>query len=143
MEKDENLVELQPTKEAVTMDTGQNITNTTPSKDSMNDSKDPEKGALLPNKDKNNASNKNIRDSDIKAPVDNWRGNADYLLAAIGYSVDLANVWRFPYLAYKNGGGEWKFRKLSEMILNIFFTAFWYTCSVFLKDCWKLVWMWC
>ena len=34
-----------------------------------------------------------------------WRGSTSFILAAAGSAVGLGNIWRFPYLAAKYGGG--------------------------------------
>ncbi|KAJ8320366.1 hypothetical protein KUTeg_001953 [Tegillarca granosa] len=34
-----------------------------------------------------------------------WARKTEYLLSMIGYSVGLGNIWRFPYICLRNGGG--------------------------------------
>ncbi|MDN7247232.1 sodium-dependent transporter [Planococcus shenhongbingii] len=34
-----------------------------------------------------------------------WGTRAGFVMAAIGSAVGLGNIWRFPYVAYENGGG--------------------------------------
>lgn len=34
-----------------------------------------------------------------------WGSRAGFIMAAVGSAVGLGNIWRFPAVAYENGGG--------------------------------------
>lgn len=34
-----------------------------------------------------------------------WGTRAGFIMAAVGSAIGLGNIWRFPAVAYENGGG--------------------------------------
>uniref|UniRef100_A0A8B9JL77 Transporter n=1 Tax=Astyanax mexicanus TaxID=7994 RepID=A0A8B9JL77_ASTMX len=81
---------------------------------------------------------------DENAERGNWSSKREYMLSMIGYAVGLGNVWRFPYLAYKHGGGAFLIPyviMLSIAGLPLFFleSSFGQFCSQGPINVWKAV----
>jgi len=51
-----------------------------------------------------------------------WSKKVEFILAAVGYSVGLGNVWRFPYLCFQSGGGKHIFSQ--NLLGSIIFKGF-------------------
>lgn len=41
---------------------------------------------------------------DIKTTRDRWANRPMFVLATVGCSIGLGNIWKFPYLTFKHGG---------------------------------------
>ncbi len=46
-----------------------------------------------------------IAEKEDKIERGKWGKKREYLLSMVGYLVGLGNLWRFPYICMRNGGG--------------------------------------
>ncbi|XP_015250711.1 PREDICTED: sodium- and chloride-dependent neutral and basic amino acid transporter B(0+)-like [Cyprinodon variegatus] len=81
---------------------------------------------------------------DENAERGNWSSKRDYILSMIGYAVGLGNIWRFPYLAYKNGGGAFLIPYFTMLVVTgipLFYleSAFGQFCSQGPINVWRAV----
>ena len=52
------------------------------------------------------AHQEKVKNSKLLLERGQWANKLEFLLAVAGTMVGLGNLWRFPYLCYKNGGGK-------------------------------------
>ncbi|KAJ8303500.1 hypothetical protein KUTeg_019896 [Tegillarca granosa] len=72
----------------------------------------------LSSKEKNGVIIENSADG-VKR--DTWSGKLDFMMSCISFAVGLGNIWRFPYLCYRNGGGIGVGAMVVLFFLNLYY----------------------
>ncbi|XP_022094677.1 sodium- and chloride-dependent neutral and basic amino acid transporter B(0+)-like [Acanthaster planci] len=110
----------------------------------MNGEQQPEKDDLGAEKDDRAAelAEEGNGSGDENKERGNWSHPLDFVLSCLGMAVGLGNLWRFPFLCYRNGGGAFLipyFLSLAFAGMPMFFMEinFGQYCSLGPLTCWR------
>ncbi|XP_069120159.1 sodium- and chloride-dependent GABA transporter 2-like [Argopecten irradians] len=85
---------------------------------------------------------KDVKEKHIKK--EQWSRKLDYMLTILGYLVGFGNIWRFPYICMKNGGGAFLIPyviALFLMVIPVYFLEV--SLGQFTGKSFKDVWSYC